>query len=279
MAVAAAVTVYRQQFVAAFEQRSTPLKAMTTKETMRNGNSVKWLISGSGSDTAVTRGTNGQIPYGTSTNTTVDSTLTEQHAPYEMTGFNIFSSQGDQKQIMQMNSMAVINRTIEDEIIEAISNGTNDTSTAATMSLALVMKARSILRRNNVDITNPNDVFGLLSPAAEAYLSQIAQFTSKDYVSIARLDGSSVNVLRWAGVNWYVSNRVEGVGTNAEKCAIWHRASVGYACNVGEESVMLGYDEKQDTSWTRATIYHDAQLLQNGGVVIINHDGSAYEAA
>ena len=277
--VAAAVAVYRQQYVAAFEQRSTPLKAMTTKETMKSGNSVTWLISGSGSDTAVTRGVNGLIPYGTSTNTQVTGTLVEKHAPYEMTGFNIFASQGDQKQIMQMNSMAVINRTIEDEIIAAISGGTNDTGTAATASLAMVMKARSILRRNNVDINNPNDVFGLMSPAFEAYISQTPEYNSSDYVSVLRLDGSSVNMLRWAGVNWYVTNRVSGVGGAAEKCAIWHRSAVGFACNLGEESINIGYDEKQDISWSRATIYQDAAKLQNAGIVIMNHDGSAYESA
>lgn len=277
--VAAAVTVYRQQFVGAFEQRTTPLKAMTTKETMKNGNSVKWLISGSGSDTAVTRGVNGLIPYGTSTNSQVEGTLVEKHAPYEMTGFNIFASQGDQKQIMQMNSMAVINRTIEDEIIDAISGGTNDTGTAATASLAMVMKARSILRRNNVDLSNGNDIFGLMSPAFEAYIMQTPEFASKDYVNVSRYDGSTVSMLRWANVNWYVTNRVSGVGTTAEKCAIWHRSAVGFACNVGEESINIGYDEKQDISWSRATIYQDAAKLQNAGIVIMNHDGSAYEAA
>lgn len=278
--VAAAVTVYRQQFVGAFEQRTTPLKAMTTKETMKNGNTVTWLVSGAGSDTAVTRGVNGQIPYGTSTNTQVLGTLVEKHAPYEMTGFNIFASQGDQKAIMQMNSMAVINRSIEDEIIDAISSGTNDTGTAATASLALVMKARSILRRNNVDLSNGNDVFGYMTPAFEAYIMQTPEFASKDYVSIARHDGSPIpNTMRWAGVNWYVTNRVSGVGTSAEKCAIWHRAAVGFACNVGEENINIGYDEKQDVSWSRATIYQDAVKLQNAGIVIMNHDGSAYESA
>jgi hypothetical protein len=279
MTVAAAVALYRRQFVAAFEQRTTALRATTTKETMANGLTVTWVVSGSGNDAAVTRGVNGQIPYGSSTNSQITGTLEEKHAPYEMTGFNIFASQGDQKQIMQMNSMGVINRDIEDEIIGALGTATNDTSTAATASFALVMKAQNILMRNNVDMSNINDIFGVCSPAFRNYIMQVAQSTSGDYIDYKPLAGPVVKMWRWAGVNWHISNRVPGVGTNAEKCFIYHRSAIGYACNVGEEKVAIGYDEKQDTSWSRASIYHDAALLQNAGVVVINHDGSAYEAA
>ena len=59
---------------------------------------------------------------------------------------------------------------------------------------------------------------------------------------------------RWGGVNWMVSARITGVGTSAELCYMWHRAALGYAVNVGEDSIHVGYDEKQDTSWTRASI-------------------------
>ena len=277
--VAAAVALYRSQFVPYIEQNTTALKATTTKEALANGNSVTWVVSGSGGDSAVTRGVNGLIPYGQTTNTQVTGTLQEAHAPYEMTGFNIFASQGDQNKIMQAASMAVINRSIEDEILGALATATNDTSTAATASFALVMKAQNILMRNDVDVSDINNIFGVCSPAFRNYILQTAQATSSDYIDFKPLSGPAVKMWRWAGVNWHVSNRVSGVGTNAEKCFIYHRNALGYAVNVGEEKIAIGYDEKQDISWSRATIYHDAALLQNSGVVVINHDGSAYEAA
>ena len=68
MAIEAAVVQYKKDFVPAFEQRSSFLKAMATKESVMNGNTATFLVSGSGGDTAVTRGTNGLIPYGNPTN-------------------------------------------------------------------------------------------------------------------------------------------------------------------------------------------------------------------
>jgi hemin uptake protein HemP len=38
----------------------------------------------------------------------------------------------------------------------------------------------------------------------------------------------------------------------------------------------VGYDEEQDYSWARASAFMGSKLLQNSGVVVITHDGSAY---
>lgn len=276
MSVEAAVALYRSQFVASFEQRVSKLRATTTKETMSNGLTVTFLVSGSGGDTAVTRGVNGQIPYGNPTNTQITATLVEKHAPYELTNFNIFASQGDQKRIMQEASMAVINRDIDDEIIGALSTGTVNTGTAVTGSMALISKAKALLGRADVDLSDENNIFGLISPSMHAYLEQTTQWASGDYRDVKPLAGPTRQFYRWHGINWIVSNRVSGVGTNAEKCLLWHRSAIGYAVNVGEDKVAIGYDEKQDSSWSRATIYHAAKVLQNAGIVVMNHDGSAH---
>jgi hypothetical protein len=44
-------------------------------------------------------------------------------------------------------------------------------------------------------------------------------------------------------------------------------------------SMGIGYDEEQDYSWARASVFMASKLLQNSGVVVINHDGSAFVAA
>jgi hypothetical protein len=114
MSIEAAQVQYRQAFVDQFEGKVSVFRTMaTTKETVMKGNQATFLVAGSGTDTAVTRGTNGQIPYGNPTNSQLTATLVEKHAPYELTGFNVFASQGDQKAIMRQASMNVINRDID----------------------------------------------------------------------------------------------------------------------------------------------------------------------
>lgn len=279
MSIEAAVTQYRKEFVAAFEQRQSLLSATTTKENMIKGNTATFLVSGSGGDSAVTRGTNGQIPYGNPTNSQPVATLVEKHAPYELTGFNIFASQGDQKRVMQMNSMAVINRDIDLTILAELSNATNDfPSTAQTASLQMVAGAKVILGNNQIDTTEFDNMFAVVSPAFMGYLMQTTEFSSADFVNVKPLSGPSRRMLNWFGINWIESPLITGVGTAAEVCYMYHRNAIGYAVNVGEENISIGYDEKQDSSWSRATIYHGAKILQNNGIVKMTHDGSAFVA-
>ena len=278
MAVAAAVTQYREEHIAAFEQNYSILRATCVTHAQIKGNSAVFLVSGSGGATAVTRGTNGLIPYGQTTNTQSTCTLLEKHAPFEMTGFNIFASQGDQRRIMQMGSVAVLNRDIDQTIIDELDTSTLTTGTSATASLAMVAKAKTILGNAEVDLTDEDNLFGLITPAFEAYLMQIPEFSHADYVDVKLFASKTKRMRRWYGVNWMIHPNLTGVGTSTEKCYMYHRNSIGHAANSKEMEVEVDYDKKQAISWSRATLYHGAKLLQNTGVIGLRHDGSAYVA-
>jgi hypothetical protein len=276
MAVEAAQIQYRQEFVDQFEGKVSVLRMATTKETVLKGNTATFLVAGSGTDTAVTRGTNGLIPYGNPTNTQLSATLVEKHAPYELTGFNIFASQGDQKAIMRQASMNVINRDIDLTILAQLANATIDTGAYATASMAMVEKAKGYLGNNDIPVEEEDNMFAIVSSGFMAYLRQSTEFSSADYVDVKPLVGPTRKMLRWNGVNWMQSARVTGAGTSTELCYMWHRSALGYAVSVGEDSIHIGYDEKQDTSWSRASIFHGAKILQNTGIVQLKHDGSAF---
>lgn len=277
MSIEAAMIQYKKDFVPAFEQKQSLLKLTTTKETVVQGNQATFLVSGSGGDTAVTRGTNGQIPYGNPTNNQSTATLVEKHAPYELTGFNVFASQGNQIQVMRNASIAVINRDIDLTLLAELANATQDFG-SGTATLQTVTGAQAILGNNDVDVEEEDNMFAIISPAFRGYLMQTTEFASGDYVEMKPFGGPARKMFRWMGINWLVSSRVTGLGTASEICYMYHRNAIGYAVNVGEEKIAAGYDEKQDTSWSRATVYHGAKILQNNGIVKITHDGSAFVA-
>ena len=277
MSVEAAMIQYRKEFVASFEQRVSALKMATTKESMVSGNQATFLVSGSGGDTAVTRGVNGLIPYSNPTNTQVPATLVEKHAGYELTSFNIFASQGDQKRIMQMASMNVINRDIDLTILAELANATQDFGSGVA-TLNTVIGAKVILGNAQVNTSEADNMFAVVSPSFMGYLMQVREFASAEYVDVKPFAGASKQYLRWMGINWIESPLVTGLGTTAEICYMFHRNALGYAVRVGEESVSIGYEDKQDSSWSRATTYHAAKILQNTGIVKITHDGSGYAA-
>ena len=275
MAIEAAMIQYKKDFVPAFEQRSSLLRMTATKESVLSGNQATFLVSGSGSDTAVTRGSNGLIPFGNPTNNQLTATLVEKHAPYKLTGFNVFASQGDQTKVMRNASIAVINRDIDITLLAELANATQDFGGGATASLAMVTGAQAALGQLDVPTEEEDNMFAVISPAFRHYLHQTTEFASGDYVEQKPLNGPARKMWRWAGVNWIVSSRITGLGTASELCYMYHRDAIGYAVNVGEDKIFAGYDEEQGYSWSRAEVYHGAKILQNTGIVKITHDGSA----
>jgi len=279
MAIEAAVVQYRKDFVPAFEQRSSLLRMTATKETVTNGNQATFLVSGSATDTAVTRGSNGLIPYNNPTNSQVTATLVEKHAPYQLTGFNVFASQGDQVGLMRSESISVINRDIDLTLLAELANATQDyPSSAQTGSLSMVLGAQAILGQNDIPVEDEQNMFAIISPAFRGYLLQTTEFASGDYVDMKPLSGPMRKMWRWAGINWIVSSRVTGIGTAAEICYLYHKQAIGYAVNVGEDKIFAGYNEEQGYSWSRAEVFHGAKILQNTGIVKWTHDGSAFVA-
>jgi hypothetical protein len=269
---------YREEYVASFEQDYSMLKQGTVRETVRKGNQATFLVSGSGGTGAVTRGSNGQIPFASPSNTQKTITLVEAHGPEEMTGFDVFSNQGPQTQIMRKASQARLHRDIDQKIIDQLDTATQTTGSAVSASLALVIKARTLLGNNEVDLTQEDNMFAAISPAFEGYLMQVAEFASADYVDIKVFAGPAKRMRRWMGVNWMIHPNLTGNGTSAEKCYMWHRNALGHAANVDEMVVDGDYDRKQQVSWTNATMYHNATVLQNAGIVQMLHDGSALSA-
>lgn len=280
MSVSAAQRQYRQEMIAGFEAQQSLLRDATTTEVVMKGNEAEFLVSDSGGATASTRGVNGLIPARTDNNTQTTVTLVEWHDLVRKTGFDIFASQGNQRALMQRTTMSVMNRKIDSDIITELNTATVNTGAAANADLAMVMKSKTTLQ--NADVPWDNNIIGLITPAFEAYLEQIAAYSSADYVSVRALEQTNdwsdkPKVRQWLGVKWIVHPNLPGKGTNTEKCFMFHTSAVGHAVNTGGIMTDIGYNGEQDYSHCRVSCFMGTQILQNSGIVVMNHDGSAYQ--
>lgn len=276
MADSAYQTQYRQEFIAGFEQKQSLVRQTVTTEAMIKGNSAVFLVADSNNATAVTRGLNGLIPGRADNLTQNTCTLTEWHDKAIRTSFNLFASQGDGRRIMQETTMGVINRKLDSQIITELNTATQDTGAAAVGSLNMVMHALAILGNNAVPLDG--NISGLITPALYAYLMQTKEFASADYVNNKPFSGM-LTMFRWANVNWIVHPNLPGKGTAAEKCFVYHKDAIGSAVNSAGIDTFADYDGEDDYSFCRTSVYSGAKLLQNSGVVVLNHDGSGFAAS
>lgn len=279
MASTAFMTTYRPEYVAVFEREQSILRSCCVTEASIKGTSAVFLTAGSGAAAATTRNANGLIPARNNSLTQNTATLSEWHDLVEATRFTTDMSQGDIRNIMQRNSVAVLNRKIDDQIVAELDTATNDTGTSATASLSMVAKSIAILGENDVPLEDENNLFGVITPAFLAYLIQVKEFASADYVEVKPLSGPIRKMRRWMGINWMVHSGLTGMSTATEKCYLFHRNAIGHAANSAELNAAAGYDERQDFYWSRASMFMGPKLLQNSGVVQMKHDGSAYIAS
>jgi hypothetical protein len=273
-------TTYRQEIVAAFERRHSVLRECCITEAQIKGNAAVFLVGGSGGAEAVTRGVNGLIPARADDLTQNTCTLTEWHDLVRKTGFNVFASQGNQIQLMQETTMSVLNRKIDDQIIDQLATATNEAGAAATpASVMLTTRAKVILGVNNA---GGGSLHALITPAFAGYLKQAPEFSSRDYVPNQPWNRDTNDEVqerfRWDGVDWIVHTGLPGIGTSAEDCFMWNKKAIGHAADSRGMQTPVDYNSEHDYSFARASMYMGAKLLQNAGVVVMHHDGSGFAA-
>ena len=275
MADKAFQTMYRQEHVKGFEKRQSLLRRTVTTEAMIRGNSAVFLVADSGGASAVTRGVNGDIPTRTDNLNQYTATLVEWHDVPERTNFNIFSSQGEGRRIMQETCMSVMNRQIDTDIHVALGGATTfwNAGEPAVATLARVLSAYTTLGNNFA--LEDDDVFAAITPAYYGQLAQLNAFTSADYINQKPFENvAKSRAFNWMGINFIVDAGLPGKGTTNSSCYMYSRKAIGHAMATDQGSSVVGYDDKNHKSWARSTEFMGSKLMQNSGVVVMPHDDS-----
>lgn len=274
-------TQYRQEFIAGFEQHVSLLRETVTTEAVIKGNQAIFLVADSGGAEAQTRGVNGLIPARPDNETQNTCVLSEWHDLVRKTGFNVFASQGNQRAIMQMTSMGVLNRKIDSQIVTELNTGTVTIgSSTTTPTVSLFQNGR--VKLSNASVPMDNGVTLLAQPSFLAYLEQAPEFSNAQWVDVRPYAGQNPSwrdakqAYFWRKVLIIEHPNLPGKGTTSEKSFMYHRNAIGQAANSEGLKTPVGYNEEQDYSWARASMFMGAKLLQNSGVVVITCDGSAY---
>jgi hypothetical protein len=274
-------TQYRDEFIAGFEQHVSLLRDTVTTEAVIKGNQAVFLVADSGDAEASTRGASGLIPARSDNQAQNTAVLTEWHDLVRKTNFNIFASQGNQNHIMQMTTMAVINRKIDSQITTVLSTGTVTIGSAAVVgSVNLFQHAR--VKLSNASVPWDSNITLLCQPSFLAYLEQAPEFSSADYVNMRSFAGEDANwrdkpmAYRWKNALIIEHPNLPGKGTTTETSYLYHKNAVGHAANTDGMETPVGYNEEQAYSFARCSMDMGAVLLQNSGVVVITADGSDY---
>lgn len=265
---------YREEWVVAFQRGETYLKYGVTKEQQLAGNQAVFAIQAAAPE-MVSRGVNGLIPSRNRVDSQVTINMKERHTKETRTSFNIFTAQSDIREAMQNAGALTAAREIDNEIITALETATTtfNSGTAITTTRGRMAEIKARLLQNDV---YANDMITFLhTPASWERLLTLEQFSSADYMDVKPLMGDAEAPKKWNGAVHMVHTGLPGVGTATASCFAFGKAAVGHAINTGDIRTAVGYDEEDDYSYARHTIFHGAIILQQTGVIEFIHDDTA----
>lgn len=271
---------YRREFVAAFNTSVSLLKDRATAESMDFGRSAVFDVTAVGGRMAQ-RSIDGRIPRTNVADTQVTCTLQEYVKKFEVTDFEAFTSQSDERAKMNHRIMESVNQEIDFVFLNELANASNSFSgSAAPITLDIATKVIATLAANQVPV-NPADVTFVVSPFLEAKLQNIKGYASQDYVMGRPLEtgGNQFQNMtmtkRWLNVTWIVHPNLPGVGTASCACYIWHRRAIGLAVPSNQIRYSAGYDDQDHYHYASATLKTSAKLLQQPGILKFLHNDVA----
>ncbi len=272
---------YRREFVAAFNVGVSLLKNRGLEESMSMGRSAVFDVTAVGGRMQK-RSIDGRIPRTNVSDTQVTVTLEEYVKKFEVTDFEKFTSQSDERAKMNHRIMESVNQELDYVILNELANASTSYASGAaqTMTQAIATKVIAQLARGAVPI-NPSDLTWVITPDMHAKLLNMAGYTSADFVNSKPLAGDTgqydgtQKIRSWLDIGWVVHTNLPGVGTSTATNYQFHLRALGVAAPDSQIKYSAGYDDQDHFHYASATVKAGAKLLQQAGVLKVVHDDTA----
>lgn len=270
---------YRSEFIDGFAQTESLLMDRCVEEGMVAGASVVFDVADLSGELPE-RGVDGRLARLSANDSQVTATLKEYGGRFEITDFERFKSQSDERQKMNKRIYARANRRLDRIYIAELANATTswNSGTAITVDVATIQKIIATLAQGQVPIT-PEDVTWIVTPQMYGKLMGISQFTSSDFVASKPFAGNAGHfsnqrkIKSWADIGWMSSPLLPGVGTATATTFIYHRNAFGCAKPSSAMLYTAGFDEKDHFHYAAGTIKAATKILQNGGIIkVVTND-------
>lgn len=280
MAIPEAV-IYRREFVEAFNVGATLLADRFTEENMTMGRSAVFDVATLGGRMSQ-RSIDGRIPRRNRSDSQITCTIDERVCKEEVTDFEKFTSQADERAKINRSIMISVNEEIDYYVLAELANAsTSYSSTAAPITLDTATKVIATLAQNKVRI-DPNDLTWIISPMMEAKLQNIVGYTSADYVDGKPLQsggnqfaGERGRYKQWLGASWIVHPNLPNAGSSSCTTYLVHRRALGLAVPTNRMQYEAGRIPGELAECAVAGLMMGCKILQNAGILKFLHNDAA----
>jgi len=272
--------MYRREFVESYSVGATLLADRFTEESMTMGRSAVFDVATLGGRMS-TRSIDGRIPRRNRSDSQITCTIDERVAKEEVTDFEKFTSQADERAKINRSIMISVNEEIDYHVLTELANAsTSYSATAAPITLDTATKVIATLSQSKVPI-GAQDLTWIISPMLEAKLQTMAGYTSADYVSTKPLESGgnqydgNRKIKSWLGAGWIVHPNLPDTGTASCTTYLVHRRALGLAVPTSKIQYEAGRIPGELAECAVAGLMMGAKILQNAGILKFLHNDLA----
>ena len=271
-------TMFNNEFKEDFERDKPILPQTVRSDGLQAGSTIKWDVIDP-SDQAETRTRDGDIPESQLGLSQVSGTVKEHFKKYRIDSFDDFRGNPNVRMMMAKKARLSIYKAVDQEIIDALDAGTlaiNSGNAIGFHLLSTFLTWTTTLWAN--EVPNDGQVWGALTPKAEAQMMRIEEYKNSRYVSMQPAKEGQRTVgqgfREWLGVKWFVHTGLTGIAGATAKCYIYHSSAVAHQM-AGEPAVHPYYLEEQDRHECWARAWHVGKTVLNRGIIRAVHDDTA----
>ncbi len=286
----APLVVYQSDIVLAFNQRKKKLYNAVTTTFQPRGSSAVFEVGDAGHGFATQRGANGFIPSGSITQNQYTVPLTAEFAKYTRTKEDIAGSQGDIIRLMTDAATGKMNRTIDQSIRSTLATATTAyyaNSPIVSVASQIFSNLFAVLSQNYVD--NDGEIYCAITPAVAGSLNELPAFANSLYVNKTPLATGEMNWhsegidFIWNGIKFIIDPQLPGANTTAATNFMWHKKSIGMACDYGQEamggnsgaSVDAGWNGENKFYYINADFRLGSTVIQDSGIIKFTSNDTA----
>lgn len=258
---------YEREVHEAYQRMGSKLRPWVRTRSVVNAKDVTFQIVGKGS--AGTKGRHSLVPTMNQTHTNVTATMQDYYAADWCDKLDELKTNIDERQVIANGAAAVLGRTTDQLIINALDGAATNTQTMSTASAAAFHATvlTAIKKLNARDVPDDGQRYAAVSPTFWSWLMLVKEFVSADWVGSDSLPFKqpSTQMKSWAGFVWMVHPGLTGVDTSTAVSHLFHRSAVGLGTN---------QDISTDITWHGDRAAHFISCMMSMGAVLIDGEGT-----
>jgi hypothetical protein len=221
------ITDYDSDVHMAYQQFGSKLRNTVRLKSLAPGQIARFPTLGKG--VATDKARNGDVVPMNPIHSYKEATATDKYAPEYVDSLDELKTNIDDRMLYARAGAAALGREVDSRLTTVMNAVTTLTIAVNSTGLSKAKLLEAISKLNAQDVPDDGDRWGVLGAQQWEEFINIAQVSSRDYVTDLNWT-KGTQVVNWRGIKWFFHSNLP-LSTTTRSCFLYHRNAIGLAEN------------------------------------------------